>query len=454
MKSSECSCLLVAGLLLMLTGCWPARSESGHGVVKARTPLPATRAAKPSAGGVRFGLNCFLGNLQHSEIRGPLVRPTALDRTHYLDAVRDLGMTSIRETFMNWAEIEPQRGEGYELEAFDDIARKASERGIEIVGLAYPFPCWATGAAPTPKDQLFSSMWQLPRREFEQDFRVFVRSMVKRYCGQYSESLSLNIPIRQWIFSNELDAFKASPDECAFWQKVFCEEVKRTDPGAKVITIGLCVLPGTAFLDAFLDSPELKGPGYPYFDAVTYHCYIGLNAKDIYMMNAAAGNIRRSLHARSIDAELWLDETGDRSPDRARQAAQDVKLLLHAASNGVSRVNLHGLWSFGETDLWGVLEDAQSGQVPTRKPSFTAFQTLQKMIGENRGVQFLCPGRYLAMLPDGRAVYGLWAEAPNLELFDLLRGRVKVTTLRNEEKTIDAAELKLSDEPVFVEVLK
>jgi len=413
---------------------------------------------EPPAPGVAFGLNCFLGNLRHSEIRGLLVKPAPEDRTHYLDAVRDLGVSSIRETFMNWAEIEPERGKGYQFEPYDDIARKASQRGIEIIALAYPFPCWATGAAPTAPDQLFTPMWQLPQREFEKEFRSFVSAVVTRYCGKHPESLALQVPIRHWIFTNELDqdfmTSQVSPSDYAFWSKAFWEEVKEADPDAKVVSMGLCNLPGTAFLDALLDSADLKGPGFPYFDVATFHVYPGLNAENIYAMNASAGNIRRSLARHSIHAPLWLDETGDRSLDGTVQASQIVKLLIHAASIGVRRVNLHGLWDIGENDHWGVLENTPSGQVPVRKPSFTAFRTFLMKLGGNRSVTFLGPGRYLALLPKGESIYVLWAEAPNTEVAGLVCGPVRVTDLRQEEKTMDAGDLELTPEPVFVERLK
>ena len=103
--------------------------------------------SQPPSREVRFGLNSFLGNLDHSELRPPTVKTTAQDRTAYLDMVRALGVTSIRETFMNWAEIEPTRGGGYNYSPFDDFARKAADRDLEVIALFYPFPPWATGKA-------------------------------------------------------------------------------------------------------------------------------------------------------------------------------------------------------------------------------------------------------------------------------------------------------------------
>jgi hypothetical protein len=85
-----------------------------HGFLTAR--IEAQDTPHP----VRFGINSFLGNLRHSEVRAPTTKTSPEDRTNYLDAARDSGVTTIRETFMNWAEIEPERGKGYHFAEFDD----------------------------------------------------------------------------------------------------------------------------------------------------------------------------------------------------------------------------------------------------------------------------------------------------------------------------------------------
>jgi len=399
--------------------------------------------------GVRFGVNSFLGCYTHNENPEFLFpKPTAEDHTNYLNAVRDLGATSVRESFMNWREIEPVRGGAYLFQPYDDIARKASDRGIEIVALAYFFPGWAMEVTP---DNPYTD-WRLPGREFEQDFRDFVAAFVRRYCGQYPDSLLLAIPIRKWIFTNELDAFGVSPDEYAFWSKVFWEEVKNADPGAKVITMGFCNVGSTAFLEGVLDSPALTGPDYPYFDVVDLHVYPGLNAGSIYAMNSFADIIRLSLASHGIDVPLWLDETGDRSLDQTEQGLRAMKYLVHAASVGVRRVHLHGLWDIGDDDRWGVLENTPSGQVPVRKRSFTAFQTFLKKIGNNRGVEYLGSGQYRAFLPDSKTVYVLWSEGSNTAPPEFLPGKVRVTSLWNVERITNVAELSLTGEPVFVEM--
>jgi len=436
-------CLLAVLLTVVLSGC-------GKKI-----------AVDNTTDSVRFCINSHLTNFTDGELRGSATRPKAIDRTLYLDAVRDSGLTTIRETLLSWADIELERGKGYNFDPFDDVARKASKRGIEIVGIAYPFPCWATGATPTSPDQLYTVMWQLPLRKYEADFRRFIYTAVRRYCGRYSDSLKLDMPVKKWIFSNELDAFfPAGYDEYAFWLKVFWQEVKRADPDAQVVTMGMShprlhTATGTAYIDDFLDSPELQGPGYPYFDIINFHLYPrDFGADNLYWMNSWVGHIRRALHSRNIKTEIWLGETGDRSVDSNLQASWSMKALIHGASTGVSRVYLQCLWDLTPEHPWGILENTPSGQPPVRKPLFTAVQVLTAKIGDNCGVQFLGPGRYLALTPDGGFVFIVWSEAPNTEFGGLLHGKIRVTTLGNEEKIMDAGELKLTAEPVFVEAVK
>jgi hypothetical protein len=431
-----------------------------HGFLTAR--IEAQDTPHP----VRFGINSFLGNLRHSEVRAPTTKTSPEDRTNYLDAARDSGVTTIRETFMNWAEIEPERGKGYHFAEFDDIAAKASERGIEIVAIAFPYPPWATGVREEQKsDYVFLGV--LPRPTYDSDFRRFVRTTVARYCGCKSDSLSLKIPIRQWIFFNEPDATRANPDEYAHWLKIFYDEVKSVDPDAKVIapsvaTAGLAFgisridAISPTFLTNLLNSKELLGPHYPYFDILDFHCYpMGYGpVTGLYAFNAAYGYVRQILKDHNLEMEVRLTETGDNSPDFALQASNDIKILIHAASVGVSRVYLHGLWDYASPELWGVVENTVSGKPPIRKPSFYALQTFMRKVGDNRGVDFLGPGEYRVGLPMNKAIFLLWAEGPNTSAPCLLHGRVDVTALDGSEQKIDVRDLKLTQQPVFVQQIE
>jgi hypothetical protein len=374
--------------------------------------------------------------------------------------VRDLGVTTIRDGFANWADIEPKRGRGYRFEPFDDLVQKASDRGIEIVALVYPYPTWATGAKAVPlTEPLTPVRYELPKREFEGDFRRFVRAMVTRYCGQRPESLRLKVPVRHWILNNELDACPVSLDEYAVWLRILHEEVKAIDPGAKVMPMGFSTWrpdrsdTGTWRVKELLASRNLQGPGYPYFDILAYHSYPYDFINNLYIINVAEATARWCLSKHAVNTETWLMEAGSSNTDPTVQADQAIKVVVHAASTGISRVYLFTLWDYGDArtpQAWGVLAKAPWGQLPVRKPSFFAYQTLVRMIGQNRGVQFLGPGRYRAKLPDGKAVYIVWSEEPNTGKPDFLTGRIRGTDLRGTQQEIDANVLTINNHPQLI----
>jgi hypothetical protein len=276
--------------------------------------------------------------------------------------------------------------------------------------------------------------------------------------------------VREWLFMNEPEGYAGmylNADEYAHWLKIFYEQIKSVDPGAKVVAPALAV-PGIwdqnkllgKFLDDLLSSKELKGPNYPYIDVVDFHPYPGFMGPpkpDLYGINIGYNYVRDVLAAHNLNLPLWVTEIGDNSGDLTRQADNEVKYVIHAASVGVDRVYVLGLWDFGVEFYdhpWGLLEDTPSGQIPVRKPSFIAYQTLLHKIADNRGVEFLGPGRYRVRRAKEKPVYVLWAQGEYSQPPSFLHGRLRVTDLQNHEQEIDRGNLKLSEHPVLVEMLE
>jgi hypothetical protein len=149
-----------------------------------------------------------------------------------------------------------------------------------------------------------------------------------------------------------------------------------------------------------------------------------------------------------------LTETGYMCSDAEKQARQMVKNLVHAATTGVERIYQFGLWDGGhERGYWGFLENTPSGQIPTRKPYFYAYQTLIREIGNNLGIRRLWPGIYEASLKDGKIVYVMWKESETYDLGSLISGRIRITNIKGQENLMSVADLQLSDEPYFIEEL-
>ena len=169
-----------------------------------------------------------------------------------------------------------------------------------------------------------------------------------------------------------------------------------------------------------------------------------------YGINIADQFVGGVLRAHKLNLPLWITEIGDSSPNDKVQADRLIQYVIHAASIGVQRVYVFGQGDYG-TSHWGLLEDTPSGEVPVRKPSFIAYQTLLGKISDNQGVEFLGPGRYRVLRPVSGPVYVLWADGAFSQSPGFLRGLLRVTSLDNQSQEIDAAHLVLSEHPVLVE---
>ncbi len=420
---------------------------------------------------VEFGIDSYLGLHHLGTEMSTSIKPTSVDRTNYLDAVRDLGVSTVRDNVFSWSEIQPTRTSAYDFSDTDDFARKASERGLDVLSMFYFFPPWATvdedrpWTFPTPDD----GRYKLPLRKYEGEFKQVVRATVERYCGCQPGSLPLPKPIRHFVFMNEAEGYAGqflNADEYAHWLRIFYEQVKSVDPAAQVVAPALTA-PGSwnkdlwlgKFLEDMLASQELQGPHYPYFDILDFHPYplaYGPPHPNIYAINIAASYLRDVQRKYQLNLPMWITEIGDNSADPILQADRDVKYAVQSASVGVARVYIFGLWDYqhNEWGRWGLLEDSQSGTIPVRKPSFVAYHTLLRKITDNQGIDFLAPGCFRVFKPSGPPLYVLWAEGDHTGTPEFLHGRLRVTDLRGRETEMDTKELKLDSHPVLVETEK
>jgi hypothetical protein len=437
-------------------------------------PAVVLLGAGPRGHRVQFGVDTYLGIYHLGTELGSGIRPTATDRTNYLDAVRDLGVSTIREDIGPWSEIQPKEGGKYHFHVIDDIVRKASDRGIDILALVYFFPPWATLGENRPwsfEPQGQDGRYQLPLRKHKGEFEDFIRTLVTRYCGCQPDSLQLKKPIKEWLFMNEPEGYGQQfldPNQYAYWLKIFYEQIKSVDPAALVVAPAIAD-PGIwrgdrlsgEFVERLLSSDELQGPHYPYFDVLDFHPYprgMGPPSPNLYGPNISYAYLRQVMLEHNLSLPMWVTEIGDDSIHLNLQADRIVKYVVQAASTGVDRVYVLGLWDFSKKlnhgHAWGLLQETPSGQMPVRKPSFIAYKTLLHQITDNQGIEFLGPGRYQILRDSGKPLYVLWAEAEDSAAPAFLHGRLRVTNLENQTTEIDTKELKLTEHPVLVHPLE
>ena len=68
-------------------------------------------------------------------------------------------------------------------------------------------------------------------------------------------------------------------------------------------------------------------------------------------------------------------------------------------------------------------------------------------------MQCLSPGCYCVRLPGGKSVYVAWSDNPTNNKLDVLKGRVRTTSLQGKQQEIDVGKLILDTRPVFIEPL-
>jgi hypothetical protein len=441
----------------------------------------------------QFGTTAFLA-FRDPEGAFPFARPLPRDRTIILDEFKRIGLTHLREAILQWGEVEPRRGTAYDFSLNDDLVLKASERGIELLGIFTGLPLWASGDGDGPLDMSPKDPRTFaPKREFEVDFRRFVAAAVRRYGNTPDKLTGLRLPVRHWEFYNEVDAaWWQDPDEYAFWLKAFSEEVKRVDPTARVLTAGFAS-PAVrvarpphkhdpAYLEKLLDSPNLQGPAYPYFDVVNIHnypvAYGGVPISGAVLREFRERNpgldpiatltgyepllasldlmmayVRRVMALHGLTLPVWLTEIGDNSQFTGpeEQASRLVKYLLHASSLGFERVYQFCLYDLGPErgqGEWGIVRLPPLGQSPPPKPASTAIATLLAHFKDVRSVSRLGPGVYRLGLDGGGEAFWVWRTAHRRqELPRALTGPLHVFDLRGGERRIDADLLNVTDVP-------
>jgi len=172
--------------------------------------------------------------------------------------------------------------------------------------------------------------------------------------------------------------------------------VKKADLNALVLNAGL-TSPGikpSSFYDNFkednylgelLDSDNLKGDYYPYFDIVNFHHYplVYGNPDSLDYLDKSYNYIKKTLNDRGIDEQIWLTEIG--YPDnldsngRERQAGL-TKIYLDKSFNiGIQKVFYFSLWDHGEAGKFGIVSQIptcnnNNCEKPVEKPVFEVIK--------------------------------------------------------------------------------
>lgn len=235
------------------------------------------------------------------------------------------GVESMRVP-VDWSGVQPTRGGGYNWGATDQVVKRASAAGIDVLPFLTGAPTWAVPAGKVPGSSLHAPAHLPASGPAAGAWSKFLRAAVARYGPNgslWTENPQLAPrPIRNWQIWNEpnFKYFVTRPNPTEYGQlvKVSSTAIKGADPGAKVILAGLFARPNEArfkvkppqayFAGKFLDLMYRTNPGIKSrFQGVSLHPYTG-TYKEVAVR---VEEVRRVLKANHDAGKgLWITELG------------------------------------------------------------------------------------------------------------------------------------------------
>ena len=386
-----------------------------------------------------------------------------------------------------WNEIEKEKGQ-LDWELMDDRIRKFNHQQTYIIPVIKPFANWDQNACHTDTkyeakyDPQKGGAIKVGKPCDMTAYADFLTKAVERYDGDGTDDMpGLTIPIKYWEIMNEpemqggvtggmgeeLKFFVGTSQEYFDILKTSYETIKKTDSKAKVLPAGMA---GTQknFIDFW--GPVYEAGAGNYFDIANIHSIstdvkkedlniinykkflekYNVGDKPIFITEVQFGDLATKpadlkkfeiLMAKStafslalgadklfyIDNWLFWDKTADKTNKDEKQTKKTKD--NPALSGSTHKVYLNLIKQLNNFD-----------KVDCAQNKYTEGPTTQGATSEIFQCKFTFENKY---------VYVLWGKAP---IPADITGQIKVTDIYGVTKQIQASELQLSSEPVFVEM--
>ncbi|MGI5869615.1 MAG: hypothetical protein ACOX9C_09270 [Kiritimatiellia bacterium] len=318
-----------------------------------------------------------------------------------------------------WARIEPKPGE-WHWETQDRLVALAAKHGIEtqpILGFSPSHaisPARRTAQAEAYKNRQ-ADAWQISLfgAPEEAPWRRYVAAMANRYKGK----------IRLYEVWNEPDLgfWRGTTDEYLLILRAACEELRRADPSARLLTGGFAtVLEHQGRMKNYNLQERVLAEASDSFDIHAFHQHGAFSE----FQCAVDGELQRIRARMTHPRPLYFNETaissaciGERS-----QATTLVKKIAFAMSRGAIGYTWYDLRNDGEDPLD---MEHNYGLVTARFRPKAAFAAYAEIVRRLQGARFVGdlntgPGTYAPVFSSSRnRVVVLWKEddnAPNLPI--------------------------------------
>jgi len=389
----------------------------------------------------------------------PAVSFSQLQKSHFSN-IGEIEKANWVRIFTLWNDIEREKGK-YDFSFLDLLVKHFQKDNRVLLITIMPYAKWDQD---TCHDEKYLAEFPTPRGKARikvgkpcdmNAYRSFLRALVERYDGDGKDDMpGLRYPIKHWEIINEpsmqgigefdLKFFYGTPEEYLEILKVSYQAIKQADPEAVVLMGGMAGMHKEAveFWDKIMD--EAKN----YFDVANIHSISTTGEReDLYLIK-----FKEFLRRHGVDKPIWITEAqyGElfKPPkDLASVEKLMVRSTVFAFANGAEKIFHIGNWY----EFWKSKSTQKVYETLVNKLDyFDSVEIIRQECEETyEGVRVVV-GQYKFTIGN-RTVYVLWGEAP---LPQELQGKLlKVTNIYGESKIMKSTEVKLSDSPIYIEIV-
>ena len=414
------------------------------------------------------------------------------ETTHLSKVANTKGVYWVRAFDMFWNDIEPQKGQ-FNWSIQDERMKEFTEQEIYPLVIVKPFANWDQNTCHP--DSLYEAEAHGPM--IGEKIKVgkpcdmtayaqFLEKAVERYDGDGKDDMpGLEIPIKYWEIMNEpsmqggvtggvgeeLKFFKGTSDEYLEILKTSYQTIKKADSRALVLHAGMAGMQQN--FQSFWE-PIFDQGGGNYFDIANIHTInTDENRHDLYIIK-----FKKFLDQYGIgDKPIWITEV---QYGELTKKPEDLKSFEVLMAKSTILALAQGADKLFYIDNWLSWDQIRAVEKPEEKEkeeklkinsekfessthkvylnlvnkinNFDKIEKIKEEIianpedfdGSTSNI-----GQY-RFISGKKEIYVLWGAA---EVPDEISGKIKVTDIYGKSRKINANALKLSDEPIFVEIL-
>ena len=374
----------------------------------------------------------------------------------------------MRSGWFYWNMVEPEKDK-FDWEASDHFIIDHLEKAECLLVVIFPYALWDQDtchgneyAAHFDKEK--GGLMKVGKPCDMQEYKEYLEALVERYDGDGIDDMpSLKIPVKYWEICNEpsmqgqatggmgeeLKFFYGTSEEYAEVLKASYETIKEADPEAMVLHAGIAGMDQT-FQDFWDPIYAIDDIG-DYFDIANVHTISTTDRReDLFIDKYTKFLSKHGIENKSI----WITELqiGDLT-DVPKDTTDFDRLLVRSSVFSLA---------LGADKLFHIVNWGKGVESETDKAyetlvnylnSFDSLEILEQTYTEHEseydGLSSIV-GHY-KFTKDGEVFYVLWG---GTELPEEIMGTIKVTDVYGSSKTIDSTELTLTDDPVYVELVK